>query len=97
MILDNNVLKDGVGCHLASASGAGFVAVIVGSPVDVLKTRVMNAPKGMYTGPIDCIVKTLKNEGPLSFYKGFVPNVYRLVLYNCIIFLTLEKVKATFA
>ena len=44
MVLENGLLKDGVPCHLLFASMAGFTAVIFGSPVDVLKTRVMNAP-----------------------------------------------------
>lgn len=34
---------DNVYCHVASGLGAGFVAVCVGSPVDVLKSRMMGA------------------------------------------------------
>lgn len=69
---------------------AGFTACVVGSPVDVLKTRIMNAPKGMYGGPLDCFYRTFKEEGPLAFYKGFGPNVMRLAGWNCCMFLTLE-------
>lgn len=69
---------------------AGITACIVGSPVDVLKTRVMNAPSGMYSNPLDCVYKTLMNEGPKAFYKGFIPNACRLAGWNCVMFLTLE-------
>jgi solute carrier family 25 uncoupling protein 8/9 len=76
---------------------AGFTACCVGSPVDVLKTRIMNAPKGVYSGPLDVVYQTVKNEGFFAFYKGFVPNVARLAGWNCVMFLTLEQVKKRFA
>lgn len=90
------MLKDGVPCHILCACLAGLTACIVGSPVDVLKTRIMNAPKGMYSGPLDCLAKTMQ-EGPSAFYKGFGPNVARLAGWNVVMFLTLEQVKARFA
>ena len=37
------VFQDNVYCHLASGLGAGFFAVCVGSPVDVVKSRMMGA------------------------------------------------------
>ena len=67
-----------------------------GSPVDVLKTRVMNAPKGKYSSPVDCLVQTFKTEGPRAFYKGFVPNCVRLSSWNVVMFVTVEKLKAIY-
>lgn len=93
MFLGMGLLKDGIPCHLTCASLAGLAACIFGSPVDVLKTRVMNAEAGKYSGPLDCAYQTLKQEGPSAFYKGFVPNAARLALWNCVMFLTLEQVK----
>lgn len=46
MIVRRNLMEDGVPCHLVSSAVAGFTACIVGSPVDVLKTRLMNAKPG---------------------------------------------------
>ena len=86
-------MSDGVPCQLIAASLSGFTACIFGSPVDVMKTRIMNAPKGMYSSPIDCVVQTMKNEGPTAFYKGFGPNVGRLCAFNTLIFLIFEQVK----
>lgn len=37
-------------------------------------------------------MKTLKNDGPLAFYKGFLPNFGRLGSWNVAMFLTLEQV-----
>ena len=34
-----------------------------------------------------------QSQGPLAFYKGFIPNFGRLGSWNVIMFLTLEQVK----
>ena len=86
-------MKDAIPCHVACAAGAGFIATIIGSPLDVVKTRVMNAPAGMYSNPVDCVVKTAKNEGFMAFYKGFPLTVTRISGWNVVMFLTLEQIK----
>eukprot|EP01018_Ginkgo_biloba_P033754 Gb_25337 [translate_table: standard] len=87
--------SDNVFTHLLSGLGAGFFAVCIGSPVDVVKSRMMGDSKA-YKNTIDCFVKTLKNDGPLAFYKGFLPNFGRLGSWNVIMFLTLEQTKKLF-
>lgn len=82
---------DNVLTHLVSGLGAGFFAVCIGSPVDVVKSRMMG--DAAYKSTLDCFVKTLKNDGPLAFYKGFIPNFGRLGSWNVIMFLTLEQAK----
>lgn len=86
--------SDNVWTHLLSGLGAGFFAVCVGSPVDVVKSRMMGNSQA-YKNTLDCFVKTLKYDGPLAFYKGFIPNFGRLGSWNVIMFLTLEQVKKT--
>lgn len=90
------IMNDGIPCHLSSACLAGFNAVCIGSPVDVIKTKIMNAPKGTYNGPLDCFMKTLKTDGPLGLYKGFGPNLGRIASFNCVCFLAFEQVKKLF-
>ena len=82
-------MLDDTPCHLTCAFGAGFTAVIFGSPMDFCTTRHMNNP-GKFKGPVDVLVSTFKNEGPTAFYKGFIPNVARLGGYNMILWVTLE-------
>jgi len=80
--------------HFTAASGAGFVTTIICSPVDVVKTRIMNfnGKDGIfYKGVWDCFVKTYKNEGVPAFFKGFVPNFARLVPHTILTFLFLEQ------
>jgi len=86
-------MKDDVFTHIASALGAGLVACTVGSPVDVVKSRVMGDSVGKYKGFVDCCVKTLAQEGPMAFYGGFLPNFARLGGWNVCMFLTLEQVR----
>lgn len=40
-VANPGLFKDNVYCHIASGLGAGFFAVCVGSPVDVVKSRMM--------------------------------------------------------
>lgn len=82
---------DNVVTHLLSGLGAGFFAVCIGSPVDVVKSRMMG--DSAYKSTLDCFIKTLKNDGPMAFYKGFIPNFGRLGSWNVIMFLTLEQAK----
>jgi solute carrier family 25 (mitochondrial uncoupling protein), member 8/9 len=86
-------LPDNIGTHILSGLGAGFAAVCVGSPVDVVKSRMMNAKQGQYANIVDCFIKTARNDGLLAFYKGFIPNFGRLGSWNVVMFLTLEQVK----
>jgi solute carrier family 25 uncoupling protein 8/9 len=85
-------MEDGTRCYLTSAFGAGFNAVIFGSPFDFCTTRHM-IYAGKYKGPIDVFMTTFKTEGPTAFYKGFIPNVARLGGYNMVLWSTLEYIK----
>ena len=82
--------------HITCAFAAGFVAVVFGSPVDVLKTRLMNATKGQRSGAFNVIVDMMRNEGPLAFYKGFQVNFLRIGSWNVAMFLLLEQIKLQF-
>ena len=42
-LLKSGIVEDNVYCHILSGLGAGFFAVICGSPVDVVKSRLMGA------------------------------------------------------
>jgi hypothetical protein len=43
MLLETGIFKDNIVTHLFAGLGAGFIAVCCGSPVDVVKSRVMGA------------------------------------------------------
>ncbi|XP_060939479.1 mitochondrial brown fat uncoupling protein 1 [Limanda limanda] len=92
-ILKHKLLSDNLPCHFVSAFGAGFVTTVIASPVDVVKTRYMNSPKGQYRSAINCAWTMATKEGPTAFYKGFVPSFLRLGSWNVVMFVTFEQIK----
>lgn len=50
-------------------------------PLDVMKTRMMNAPPGTYNSLVDCFKDTVK-VGPSGLFKGFIPAFIRLGKIN---------------
>jgi solute carrier family 25 uncoupling protein 8/9 len=91
-ILRMGVMDDGVGAHLASGAGAGFIATVVGSPVDVLKTRMMSTVNGVrvYSSITDCIRRSFSTGGISTFYQGFWANFARIGSWNIIMFMVLS-------
>ena len=82
--------------HFASSCVAGFMGAVASSPADVVKTRYMNQLQGQeaYKGVIDCTMKLLRSEGPMVFYRGFIPLYLRIGPWNVAFFLSYEKYKA---
>ncbi|XP_013200005.1 mitochondrial uncoupling protein 4 [Amyelois transitella] len=91
-------MADNALLHAASAFTAGFVAAVVGTPADVMKTRLMNQPIGpdgrgkLYRGMIDCLQQSVKNEGVFALYKGFLPLWMRLGPWALINWLAFENI-----
>lgn len=86
-------MQEGVPAHLTSAVVAGVSATLVASPVDVVKTRFMNSPRGVYRGAFHCAVLTARKEGLLAFYNGFNASCMRLVSWNIVLWLSYEQLK----
>ena len=101
MLLEKNVMNDGLGTHVTASFAAGFVAAVASNPVDVIKTRVMNMKVEAgsvppYNGALDCALKTIKAEGPMALYKGFIPTISRQGPFTVVLFVTLEQVRKVF-
>ncbi|KAG5050778.1 Mitochondrial uncoupling protein 5 [Glycine soja] len=97
-ILENGVMRDGLGTHVTASFAAGFVAAVASNPVDVIKTRVMNmrvepGATPPYAGALDCALKTVRAEGPMALYKGFIPTISRQGPFTVVLFVTLEQVR----
>uniref|UniRef100_A0A2N9ILF8 Uncharacterized protein n=1 Tax=Fagus sylvatica TaxID=28930 RepID=A0A2N9ILF8_FAGSY len=98
MILEKGVMKDGIGTHVTASFAAGFVASVASNPIDVIKTRVMNMklePGAVppYSGALDCAMKTVRAEGLMALYKGFIPTISRQGPFTVVLFVTLEQVR----
>ncbi|KAL9966783.1 hypothetical protein ACROYT_G024904 [Oculina patagonica] len=58
----------------------GVCGVTIGHPFDTIKVRLQTAPlpipgeEPLFRGTLDCLVKTVRNEGVLGLFKGlFTP------------------------
>jgi hypothetical protein len=40
---------------------------------DTIKVRLQTSPPDRFKGPLDCLLKTLRNEGFRGVYKGATP------------------------
>jgi solute carrier family 25 oxoglutarate transporter 11 len=100
-IISRDIMKDGLGTHITASVSAGFMAAMASNPVDVIKTRIMNmkpnpGQPAPYSGALDCAMKTIKAEGPMALYKGFIPTVSRQGPFTLVLFVTLEQVRKIF-
>ena len=48
---------------LAAGAAGGVCAVVVGHPFDLVKVRLQTAEKGVYSGAIDVVKRTVAREG----------------------------------
>lgn len=98
-----NLLGDSVSNHFLSSFIASMGSAVASTPIDVVRTRLMNQRRTrtaggrlsphIYTGSIDCLLQTVKNEGFLALYKGFIPTWFRMGPWNIIFFITYEQLK----
>ena len=92
------LVPEGLATQVVASCGASVLASVASNPIDVVKTRVMNmkvASGGVapYRGALDCTVKTVRAEGPLALYKGFVLTVTRQGPFAIVMFVSLEQIK----
>lgn len=76
----------------SAAFVAGFFMTCTVSPTDNLRTRLMNQPtdQKLYTSFMDCLVKTVKQDGVLSLWRGFIPIWARFAPQATLQLLTIE-------
>lgn len=92
-LLKTRYFEDNMACHVAASFGAGTVATTVCSPADVLKSRIMNASGSGSRSTLEVIKNSLRNEGPMFVFKGWVPAWMRLQPTTVLIFVTFEQLK----
>lgn len=76
--------------NLASGGAAGATSLCFVYPLDFARTRLAaDVGKGsdkQYNGLIDCLLKTLKSDGPIGLYRGFVVSVQGIIIYRATYF-----------
>jgi len=67
--------QEGTALHVLCGLISGVVAQLVCMPADVIKTKVLSGEHGATA--LGCLAQTIRAEGPLGLYRGFVPAVSR--------------------
>ena len=65
MYTSHDYIDESIDCAREQAG----IATTMTQPLDVMKTRLMNAAPGDYASIFDCLRKTLADGGPLALYK----------------------------
>lgn len=94
-LLDSGYFVDNPATHFSASLMAGATATALTQPLDVMKTRMMNAAPGEFSGPW-AVARTLIPHGPSAFFKGFVPAFVRLGPQTILTFLLLEQLRLNF-
>ncbi|BFF91044.1 mitochondrial dicarboxylate carrier [Drosophila madeirensis] len=81
--------------YITASLISAAAATTLTQPIDVVKTRRMNARPGEYSGLADIFVKTTL-EGPMAFFKGYTPAFARLMPHTVLLFLMLEFLRVNF-
>ncbi|KAK0046143.1 mitochondrial dicarboxylate carrier-like [Biomphalaria glabrata] len=92
LLLKTGFFEDNLYLHLTSSTLAGTIATFLTQPLDVMKTRMMNAPTGYYKSIMSCAIDIGKN-GPFGFFKGFVPAFVRLGPHTVLTFVFFEQIR----
>mmetsp|Transcript_28606 Transcript_28606/g.48583 ORF Transcript_28606/g.48583 Transcript_28606/m.48583 type:complete len:287 (-) Transcript_28606:378-1238(-) len=78
---------------LIGGMSAGCFSTILNNPVDFLKTRMQGVSSRKYTSTLDCLLKSVKDEGVSVLYRGVVPRLGRVIPGQGIIFMSFEMIQ----
>ena len=90
LLLGTPYFTDNLVTHFTSSLCAGAIATTMTQPLDVLKTRAMNAKPGEFSGALDLVRYTGRN-GPMAFYKVKTQFLPRIIFYLLNIFMEPDK------
>lgn len=94
-LLETGYFRDNIFCHFVASMISGFITTVASMPVDIAKTRIQSMKvidgKPEYTGALDVLAKTVKQEGVFSLWKGFTPYYFRLGPHTVLTFIFLEQ------
>jgi solute carrier family 25 uncoupling protein 8/9 len=101
VFLEKQLMRDGMALHFTCSAFAGLLAVLFGSPFDVIKSRVMDGKmvdgkKVPYASIFEAVRMLGREKGFLGFYAGFSMNFARLLSWNIVMFMTREQILAYF-
>lgn len=92
ILIQSGYFSDNLLTHFTASLSAASIATTMTQPLDVLKTRMMNAKPGEYKSVLHCVAVTAK-LGPLGFFKGYIPAFVRLGPHTILTFIFFEQLR----
>lgn len=89
-------MRDNLATHFACASGAGLCGCLYTMPLDVMKSKYQGSKPGTYSGVVDCFVKTLREGGIRTFFRGFGPAAIRITPHTILTWIFKEQLRLNF-
>jgi hypothetical protein len=80
-----------------AGGSAGAVQWLLTYPLDVTKSRIQAAAPGVYSGVIDCAMKSVSREGPMVLFRGLNMALLRAFPLHASIFASCEAVHSLLA
>jgi solute carrier family 25 (adenine nucleotide translocator) protein 4/5/6/31 len=84
--------------NLASGGAAGATSLCFVYPLDFARTRLaVDVGKGStreFNGLADCLIKSVKSDGPIGIYRGFLVSVQGIIIYRAAYFGGFDTIKA---
>ncbi|RLN98425.1 hypothetical protein BBJ28_00018917 [Nothophytophthora sp. Chile5] len=94
-LLESTPLEEGITVHMISSMFAGLTAATASSPLDVMKTQIMNETKSGGSNVMGrAFMRVLRTEGIRGFFKGWLPNWFRLGPHTIISLMVYEELRA---
>ncbi|KAI6039628.1 mitochondrial carrier [Pisolithus marmoratus] len=81
---------------IAFGSIAGMVSKVFEHPFDLVKVRLQSQvldPTARFNGPVDCLVRTWRNEGIPGLYRGLPAPVVGAMAENATLFLSYNEIQ----
>ncbi|CAI5471756.1 unnamed protein product [Closterium sp. Yama58-4] len=83
---------------IGASAVSGFFASACSLPFDYVKTQIQKQKPGPdgklpYTSSMDCVLKTLKQGGPLKFYTGFATYCIRIAPHVMLTWIFLNQIQ----
>lgn len=102
-VLEKGWMKDELPLHLLSSVNAGFIATLISSPIDVVKSVYMNGRikecGGLeaYKNAMAAVRCVYSKAGLKGFFKGFNASCQRTISWNVIMFVVREQMLLSFS
>ncbi|KAI9468685.1 mitochondrial carrier domain-containing protein [Zychaea mexicana] len=77
----------------AAGVASGVTKLAVGHPFDTVKVRLQTSSNDRFKGPLDCLMKTVRQEGVRALYKGATPPLIGWMFMDSIMLGTLHNAR----